>query len=94
MDHIDTREGCTRRTVLIASAARVAAAAQALASDAAQDMAAPADTSGHVSVRLEVNGQPARWSLIRASLLDALREHLHLTGRKRDAITGSAARAP
>jgi xanthine dehydrogenase YagT iron-sulfur-binding subunit len=49
----------------------------------------PAPTSGpgepqHMAVRLVVNGEPRDLQLdVRTSLLDALREHLHLTGSKK-----------
>jgi xanthine dehydrogenase YagT iron-sulfur-binding subunit len=48
-----------------------------------------------VNVRLEVNGHVHDLSLdVRTTLLDALREHLGLTGSKKAAIRASAALAP
>jgi xanthine dehydrogenase YagT iron-sulfur-binding subunit len=46
--------------------------------------AAPVDASGEVDVTLDVNGKPSRVRVdVRTSLLDALRERLHLTGTKK-----------
>jgi xanthine dehydrogenase YagT iron-sulfur-binding subunit len=75
----------SRRGVLIAGAATVAttntlpdAAAQPLPS-AASRAAVPAS-----KVSLDVNGEPHSFELDnRTTLLDALREHLHLTGTKK-----------
>ena len=45
---------------------------------------APADDAGRVTVRLTVNGQPQTLTIDpRTTLLDGLREHLHLTGTKK-----------
>jgi xanthine dehydrogenase YagT iron-sulfur-binding subunit len=77
----------TRRDLLIAGAA--SAAATAVPGGAAQAQAAPptpAPASGIPAYRvnLEVNGQPHTLDLdARTTLLDALREHLHLTGTKK-----------
>jgi xanthine dehydrogenase YagT iron-sulfur-binding subunit len=72
----------SRRELLVSSAATVAVAA------AATDVRA-ADTRGKAlqnttEVALDVNGQAQRLTLDnRTTLLDALREHLHLTGTKK-----------
>jgi xanthine dehydrogenase YagT iron-sulfur-binding subunit len=75
----------TRRDLLVAgaaSAAAVSVAPEALAAD-------PAPTPNAASVpryrvHLEVNGQPRELDLdARTTLLDALREHLHLMGTKK-----------
>jgi xanthine dehydrogenase YagT iron-sulfur-binding subunit len=75
----------TRRDLLIAGAAGAAAAAST--AEAATDTAAPAATPGSVptaTVTLQVNGQPHTLNVdTRTTLLDALREHLHLTGTKK-----------
>ncbi|MDB5776934.1 MAG: aerobic-type carbon monoxide dehydrogenase, small subunit CoxS/CutS-like protein [Herbaspirillum sp.] len=48
-----------------------------------------AGTSGDVAVVLKVNGHDNRLTLdVRTSLLDALREHLHLTGSKKGCDQG------
>ncbi|WP_407469351.1 aldehyde dehydrogenase iron-sulfur subunit PaoA [Xanthomonas campestris pv. raphani] len=79
----------TRREVLIvgtASAASVAAS-QSMAAGAANALsqrqaAEPANASSEVA--FEVNGKPVTLTLDnRTTLLDALREHLHLTGTKK-----------
>ena len=73
----------TRRDLLIAGAS--SAVAVGAANDAAA--AAPAANASdipHASVTLTVNGQAHELRLdTRTTLLDALREHLHLTGTKK-----------
>ncbi len=79
----------TRREVLIAGTASAAsvAASQSMAAGAANALsqrqaAEPANASSEVA--FEVNGKPVTLSLDnRTTLLDALREHLHLTGTKK-----------
>ncbi|WP_386343363.1 aldehyde dehydrogenase iron-sulfur subunit PaoA [Xanthomonas campestris] len=79
----------TRREVLIAGTASAAsvAASQSMAAGAANALsqrqaAEPANASSEVA--FEVNGKPATLTLDnRTTLLDALREHLHLTGTKK-----------
>ncbi|MFO3703680.1 aldehyde dehydrogenase iron-sulfur subunit PaoA [Xanthomonas codiaei] len=79
----------TRREVLIAGTASAAsvAATQSMAATAANAVAQrqavePANTSSQVA--FEVNGKPVRLTLDnRTTLLDALREHLQLTGTKK-----------
>jgi len=77
----DGDDGMTRRTVL----ATGAAAAAALATPKALE-AGPAGqaTPSPMPVTLKVNGKDRSLSLDpRTTLLDALREHLHLTGTKK-----------
>ena len=51
---------------------------------AAGAQAAPAPSPPMLAVRLTVNGRPSELTLdTRTTLLDALREHLHLTGTKK-----------
>jgi xanthine dehydrogenase YagT iron-sulfur-binding subunit len=85
----------TRRNLLIAGASSVAAATapDVLAQGAAA--AAPVATSpppaqiATLRVTLQVNGQPRTLELdTRTTLLDALREHLHLTGSKKGCDQG------
>ena len=75
-----------RRNVLLAGSTLAAAgvvpayAAEATATDAPE----PALEAASSQVRLRVNGREQRLALDnRTSLLDALREHLHLTGTKK-----------
>lgn len=57
---------------------------QAAASDRSSSASTPNAGSGTVTVNLTVNGQPQQLTLDpRVTLLDALREHLHLTGSKK-----------
>ena len=71
----------SRRDLLIAGAAS-AAAAGLPAEAATASTAAPAGTT--MKVTLDVNGQQQALDLdTRTTLLDALREHLHLTGTKK-----------
>ncbi len=76
----------TRRELLLASATSVAATtapgAAAIAADATTPAAAKAPVTARVS--FTVNGQPRELELdTRTTLLDALREHLRLTGTKK-----------
>ncbi|MDC9638930.1 MULTISPECIES: aldehyde dehydrogenase iron-sulfur subunit PaoA [Xanthomonas] len=79
----------TRREVLIAGTASAAsvAATQSMAATAATAISQrpatePANASSQVA--FEVNGKPVTLTLDnRTTLLDALREHLHLTGTKK-----------
>jgi xanthine dehydrogenase YagT iron-sulfur-binding subunit len=79
----------SRRDLLIVGAASAAAAAaSAEAADAALPSPAPAASpSGalpHSKVTLQVNGKSHAPALDnRTTLLDALREHIHLTGTKK-----------
>lgn len=76
----------TRREVLIAGAASVAAAAVPAAGSLAATAAEPATSKAPVMAKtsLTVNGKLRELELdTRTTLLDALREHLHLTGTKK-----------
>ncbi|UVH56655.1 aldehyde dehydrogenase iron-sulfur subunit [Variovorax paradoxus] len=80
----ETPDGYTRRTVLVTGAAGVAAAALPLAVDAepvTHDAAVQGPTT---DVSLRINGQLHAISIDpRVTLLDLLREQLHLTGSKK-----------
>jgi xanthine dehydrogenase YagT iron-sulfur-binding subunit len=81
----------TRREALTGAAALVATGVEPL-------IAMPSDSPGaiasdrasdRVRVRLVVNGQPRDLTLdVRVTVLDALREHLHLTGSKKGCDQG------
>ncbi|MDB5818216.1 MAG: aldehyde ferredoxin oxidoreductase, Fe-S subunit, partial [Rhizobacter sp.] len=83
----------SRRNLLKAGAASVAAsaattqAASVAGKAPAGSAAATADTADTVhtmTVKFEVNGQPRTLDVdTRTTLLDALREHMHLTGSKK-----------
>ncbi|MGI4730549.1 MAG: aldehyde dehydrogenase iron-sulfur subunit PaoA [Janthinobacterium lividum] len=73
----------SRRGVLVGSAAGAALAAAPVISAEAAPLA-PAPAPVPMPVRFEVNGTARELSLDpRTTLLDALREHLHLTGTKK-----------
>lgn len=82
---MDTRgdTGVSRRGMLVGGAA--CAAVTALPADASnKEAAAPMQAPPTLPVQLTVNGKPAELTLdTRTTLLDALREHLHLTGTKK-----------
>jgi len=81
----DTRTRISRR-VFIATSAGTAATLAAPLPAAAQAAAAAADTS---PVQFEVNGKRHELRLDpRTTLLDVLREHLHLTGTKKGCDQG------
>lgn len=74
----------SRRDLLIAGAASTGAAAAHAAAEAPTAPASAAGPVPTVKVSLEVNGQAHSLALdTRTSLLDMLREHLHLTGTKK-----------
>ncbi|HYG07920.1 MAG TPA: aldehyde dehydrogenase iron-sulfur subunit PaoA [Stenotrophomonas sp.] len=77
----------SRRSVLIGGAVSAAgvAASSGIPALAADAVAPPApEPPPRSTVRLEVNGKPVTLTLDnRTTLLDALREHLHLTGTKK-----------
>ncbi|EKU80940.1 xanthine dehydrogenase YagT iron-sulfur-binding subunit [Massilia sp. UYP32] len=74
----------TRRAFMAASAGATAALAAPLAEAAQAPSGAPPS-----AVSFEVNGKPLRLQLdTRTTLLDALREHLHLTGTKKGCDQG------
>jgi xanthine dehydrogenase YagT iron-sulfur-binding subunit len=76
----------TRRTVLSGGAALAALGLDPLAKSADAPVASGKDS---LSVRLQVNGQPREVTLdVRVTVLDALREHLHLTGTKKGCDQG------
>lgn len=71
----------TRRNLLVGTAASVAATGSAVGASAQTVKPASSVTS---SVSFTVNGQTRELSIdTRTSLLDALREHMHLTGTKK-----------
>jgi xanthine dehydrogenase YagT iron-sulfur-binding subunit len=70
----------SRRGVLTAGAASMAVSI----APAAGAQPGPASAPPKIDVAFEVNGQPRKLTLdTRTTLLDALREHLHLTGTKK-----------
>ncbi|TAA44725.1 aldehyde dehydrogenase iron-sulfur subunit PaoA [Pseudoxanthomonas winnipegensis] len=76
----------TRRDLLITGAVSTAGAASASLPSTAQAMAAPAapEKISKQRVAFEVNGKPVTLEVdTRTTLLDALREHLKLTGTKK-----------
>jgi xanthine dehydrogenase YagT iron-sulfur-binding subunit len=74
----------SRRNLLKAAAASAAAAAAPGVARADSDAPADAETATQSKVSFEVNGKRQTLALDnRTSLLDALREHLHLTGTKK-----------
>jgi len=75
----------TRRTVLAGSAAAAGiAATPGMAREPARPRKASSPMTSRMQVSLTVNGQPETLELDpRVTLLDALREHLHLTGTKK-----------
>ncbi|WJI17257.1 aldehyde dehydrogenase iron-sulfur subunit [Pseudoxanthomonas winnipegensis] len=76
----------TRRDLLITGAVSTAGAASASLPSTAQAMAAPAapEKISRQRVAFEVNGKPVTLEVdTRTTLLDALREHLKLTGTKK-----------
>jgi xanthine dehydrogenase YagT iron-sulfur-binding subunit len=82
MDNCNHLPSLSRRDVLIAGAA--SAMATAVPEATAAPPGAPATAAPSSSVALEVNGQRHMLQLdTRTTLLDALREHLHLTGTKK-----------
>jgi xanthine dehydrogenase YagT iron-sulfur-binding subunit len=93
MDSID-QPTLRRRDLLLASAASAAATVPEMAgAQDAQGMqgarSTPAEPAATASVTLEVNGTPRTLDVdTRTTLLDALREHLHLTGTKKGCDQG------
>jgi xanthine dehydrogenase YagT iron-sulfur-binding subunit len=82
MDNIKDGRGPSRRHLLGAAVAGVAAA-PAMAQQASQPKA-PTMPDGQSNLTLSVNGRDHRLVLdTRTTLLDALREQLHLTGSKK-----------
>ena len=78
-DHADLE--ISRRSILVGGAATVALPVIANAESVS---AAPPGPPPAMAVRLDINGQSHSLQLdTRTTLLDALREHLHLTGTKK-----------
>lgn len=76
--------GLSRRDLLMASAASAASSAVAPASAEANPAEADRAEPPKQAVAFEVNGRGEQLTLdTRTTLLDALREHLHLTGTKK-----------
>ncbi len=76
--------GLTRREFIVAGGAAATAAMLPYRSSAAQTATTPAATPTLMKVAFKVNGQARELELdTRTTLLDALREHLHLTGSKK-----------
>ncbi len=74
----------SRRDLLIAGAISATAAAVPTVAGAADAAPAPARPPVSAKVALTINGKAHRLELdTRTTLLDALREHLHLTGTKK-----------
>jgi xanthine dehydrogenase YagT iron-sulfur-binding subunit len=83
-----SESGLSRRDLLVAGAATVAGSAAAGPAHAQDAVNTSMETTPrapvHAPVRLTVNGREQALELdTRTSLLDALREHLHLTGTKK-----------
>lgn len=77
----------TRRTVLTGGAALAAVGVEPLLAARGEVPEAPA--TGSVPVTLLVNGTPRELTLdVRVTVLDALRDHLHLTGSKKGCDQG------
>lgn len=77
----------TRRTVIAAGAALAGATFDSLSAPAADPPTAPPSAAS--KVRLKVNGREQQLVLdSRTTVLDALREHLHLTGTKKGCDQG------
>ena len=82
-----SRRGFLQMVGMTGAATTLGLGGHALAATAMAHMPAGealADDAGQVTVRLTVNGQPQTLTVDpRTTLLDALREHLHLTGTKK-----------
>ena len=86
LDDKDARSGLSRRRFMRASAASAAVplVAERFGATGAQAAPSPATTSPLVPVTLEVNGQKQDLAIdARTTLLDALRDHVGLTGSKK-----------
>ena len=84
-----SRRGLLKTGALAATAAAVPLGAAAQAPVAANNATAPATPPVASTVRLRVNGQVHELNLdTRTTLLDALREHLHLSGTKKGCDQG------
>ena len=86
MDQSVKTAGPSRRGLFGAAAGLAASSAAGVA---AQPSLSTAQGGGHVDMRLNVNGKDRALSVdVRTSLLDALREHLDLTGSKKGCDQG------
>ncbi len=82
---------CDRRSFLAASASSAALplVARSMSAESAKAQPAPADPRAPAAMKLHVNGREQQLALDpRTSLLDALREHLGLTGAKKGCDQG------
>lgn len=87
MNRSNSADGPSRRHILGGAAGAVAA--PAVADAAARPRPGREAVSGAVEVRLDVNGRERAAVMdVRTSLLDALREHLQLTGAKKGCDQG------
>jgi len=78
--------GPSRRSLFGAAAGLAASSAVSVA---AQPSVSPAQGGDHVGMRLTINGRDHDLNVdVRTSLLDALREHLDLTGSKKGCDQG------
>ncbi len=85
---VEHEKGChlpiTRRGLLVASASSAAVLASGVGEAAAATSSAPRESVPTAQVSFTVNGSARTLDLdTRTTLLDALREHLHLTGTKK-----------
>jgi xanthine dehydrogenase YagT iron-sulfur-binding subunit len=89
MDNSEHRISVSRRALLSAGFGAAAAPIVGRAATAQPETAPVIHPSGNVRMRLLVNGQPRAFSAdLRTSLLDALREHIGLTGSKKGCDQG------
>jgi xanthine dehydrogenase YagT iron-sulfur-binding subunit len=78
------REGVSRRTFMTGSVSAAAAVPLMGSQPRSSAAAAPPDATDKADVSLTINGQPYRLALdMRTTLLDALRDHVGLTGTKK-----------
>jgi xanthine dehydrogenase YagT iron-sulfur-binding subunit len=83
-DPTHSRSHVTRRDVIVASAVLALAAGHTGSAQAATATPSPTPEYPKMDVTLTVNGKPHSLALDpRVTLLDTLREHLHLTGSKK-----------
>ena len=89
MQHSDDLEISRRRFVIVGSATVAATLVPQLGEAQAPAPAAPLEAPAMAKVAFEVNGKPCELELdTRTTLLDALREHLKLTGSKKGCDQG------
>ena len=88
MDHTFDRSGPSRRGLIGGAAGMATAPVIARAAERAAPPR-PGPAPGGVEMTLNVNGRDHRLTLdVRTSLLDALREHMDLTGSKKGCDQG------